>query len=44
MKLAVGQAAPNFTLPATFDRKITLSDYRGKNVVIAFFPQAFTPV
>ncbi len=44
MKLAVGQAAPNFTLPATFDRTITLSDYRGKNVVIAFFPQAWTPI
>lgn len=44
MKLAVGQIAPDFTLAATGDRTITLSQYRGKNVVLVFFPQAWTPI
>lgn len=44
MKLAVGQIAPDFTLTATNGRNVTLSQYRGKNVVLIFFPQAFTPV
>jgi len=44
MKLAVGQIAPDFTVPATYDRTITLSQYRGKNVVLVFFPQAWTPI
>jgi peroxiredoxin len=51
-KLAVGEEAPEFELQATGDtagkggpkKKIRLSDYRGKNVVLAFFPAAFTPV
>jgi peroxiredoxin len=44
-RLQVGERAPDFTLPATGGRRITLSDYRGqKNVVLAFFPAAFTPV
>lgn len=44
MKLVVGQLAPDFTLPSHLDRDITLSDYRGKNVVLVFFPMAWTPV
>ena len=51
-KLAVGEEAPDFELQATGDaagkggpkRKVRLSEYRGKNVMIAFFPAAFTPV
>jgi peroxiredoxin len=52
-KLALGEEAPDFELQATGDaagkgslkKKIKLSDYRGKkNVVLAFFPAAFTPV
>jgi len=52
-ELAVGDEAPDFELLATGDgagkggptRTIRLSDYRGKrNVVLAFFPAAFTPV
>ena len=50
-KLEVGDAAPEFTLPATGDtagrggpkKDISLKDYRGKNVVLAFFAAAFTP-
>ena len=44
MKLQVGQLAPNFTLPSHLDKEVTLSDFRGTNVVIAFFPMAWTPI
>lgn len=44
MKLVIGQMAPDFTLPSHLDKNITLSDYRGKNVVLVFFPLAWTPV
>jgi len=44
MKLVIGQMAPDFTLPSHLDKDITLSDYRGKNVVLVFFPMAWTPV
>lgn len=38
----VGQAAPDFTLPSTSGEKVTLSSLRGKPVLIAFFPLAFS--
>lgn len=44
MNLQVGQQAPDFTLPSHLGKDLTLSDLRGKNVVIAFFPLAWTPV
>ncbi len=44
MKLKVGQRAPDFTLPSHLDKKVTLSDLRGKNVVLVFFPLAWTPI
>jgi peroxiredoxin len=44
MKLKSGQKAPDFTLPSHLDKDITLSQFRGKNVVIAFFPLAWTPI
>jgi peroxiredoxin len=44
MKLAVGQEAPDFTLPTHLGKTVTLSDLRGKNVVLAFFPLAWTPI
>lgn len=45
MALKIGQRAPDFTLKSHTDQLIRLSDYRGKkNVVIAFFPLAWTPV
>lgn len=42
MSLSKGQMAPNFTLYNTTKTEITLSDLKGKNVVLLFFPLAFT--
>jgi peroxiredoxin len=37
-----GSPAPDFTLPSTSGQPVTLSSLRGKRVLIAFFPLAFT--
>ena len=42
MSLQPGQQAPDFTLRDTEKNKVTLSEQRGKNVVLLFFPLAFT--
>jgi peroxiredoxin len=39
---AVGSVAPDFTLPSTADVDVTLSRLRGRPVLLAFFPLAFT--
>jgi len=44
MKPTIGQPAPNFTLPSHLDRMISLSDYRGKYIILVFFPLAWTPI
>ena len=45
LKVKVGQAAPDFTLPSVAGEKVRLKDFRGKkNVVLSFVPAAFTPV
>lgn len=41
---AVGQQAPDFTLASTSGEKVTLSALRGRPVLLAFFPAAFTRV
>ena len=41
---AVGSAAPDFTLQSTSGSPVTLSSLRGQNVLLAFFPLAFTSV
>ncbi|MFG1530317.1 MAG: peroxiredoxin [Thermoplasmata archaeon] len=38
--LGVGDSAPDFTLSAADGRPITLSQFRGKNVVLYFYPKA----
>ena len=40
----IGQNAPNFTLKNTAKEPISLSNYLGKTVIIAFYPGAFTGV
>lgn len=42
MKIEIGQAAPDFTLYDSTKNKVTLSDLRGQNVLLLFFPLAFT--
>lgn len=44
MKIEVGQQAPEFTLVDTEKNQVSLSAYKGKNVLILFFPMAFTGV
>lgn len=44
MSLQKGQQAPDFSLFNTEKNKVNLSDFKGKNLVILFFPQAFTGV
>ena len=45
LKVKVGQAAPDFTLPSVSGENVSLSQYRGKkNVVLSFVPAAWTPV
>jgi peroxiredoxin len=41
---AVGSPAPDFTLPSTAGSDVTLSQLKGRNVLLAFFPLAFTSV
>ena len=44
MKLLIGMQAPDFTLPSHLDQPVTLSKLRWKIVVLAFYPQAWTPI
>ena len=43
MTLDVGQPVPDFSAPATGDTTLTLSDLRGQQVVVYFYPKASTP-
>ena len=42
MEIKIGQPAPNFSLFDSEKNKITLSNLRGQNVLLLFFPAAFT--
>lgn len=44
MNLQIGQPAPDFSLQGSLGETIILSQLKGKNVVIAFFPLAWTPI
>jgi glutaredoxin-dependent peroxiredoxin len=44
MSLKVGDVAPNFNLFSSDKQPVSLSDFKGKNVVLLFFPMAFTGV
>jgi peroxiredoxin len=44
MMLKAGDMAPDFSLPSTRGKDISLSDFKGKkNVLVAFYPLDFTP-
>jgi peroxiredoxin Q/BCP len=42
-KLSAGDAAPDFTLQDSTGREVSLADFRGRNVVVYFYPAASTP-
>lgn len=44
MKIEVGSIAPDFSLYSSEKEKISLSDYKDKNIILLFFPLAFTGV
>lgn len=44
MKIQTGQQAPDFILHDTEKNKVSLIDQKGKNVLLLFFPMAFTSV
>ena len=44
MSVTVGQPAPDFTLVSQRNEPVTLSDLRGRKVVLVFYPFAFSPI
>ena len=44
MPIEKGQTAPEFTLKDQNQKEISLKDFRGQNVVLAFYPLDFSPV
>lgn len=48
--IKVGEKAPDFMLPSNLEvdgkpgKKVSLSDYKGRNVILAFYPLDFSPV
>jgi peroxiredoxin Q/BCP len=42
-QVKIGEHIPDFTLLSSKDQAISLSDYKGKNVVIYFYPKDMTP-
>lgn len=43
MTVEIGKQAPDFTLPDQNGEKVSLSDFKGKNVVLYFYPKDMTP-
>src|ERR1700752_4386876 len=42
--LRSGTLAPDFSLPSTPDQKVSLSEFRGRPVVLVFYPADWSPV
>lgn len=42
-RLTPGDVAPDFTLPDDTGAEVSLSDFRGKQVIVYFYPAAMTP-
>ena len=43
MTVEIGKKVPKFTLPATGEQELSFSDFKGKNVVLYFYPKDSTP-
>ncbi|MBZ5876877.1 peroxiredoxin [Chromohalobacter israelensis] len=43
MSVSIGHPVPEFTAAATGDQQVSLSDYRGRQLVIYFYPKDSTP-
>ncbi len=43
MRLAAGDTAPDFTLPSDTGETVSLADFRGRRVIVYFYPAAMTP-
>ncbi|TYR79248.1 thioredoxin-dependent thiol peroxidase [Priestia megaterium] len=43
MTITIGEVAPDFTLVANNGEEVTLSDFKGKHVVLYFYPKDMTP-
>ncbi len=43
VRLSAGDPAPDFTLPDADGKDVSLSDYRGRRVIVYFYPAASTP-
>ena len=39
----VGDVAPNFQLPSTYGKDVTLKEFRGQDVILYFYPKDNTP-
>jgi peroxiredoxin len=44
MALQIGDPAPQFTLVSSEKQEVSLSDFKGKKVILHFFPFAFTSI
>ena len=42
-RLSPGDPAPDFTLPDADGKQVSLADYRGRRVIVYFYPAAMTP-
>jgi len=42
--IQAGTAAPDFRLAASIDKYVSLSDFKGRNLIIAFYPADWSPV
>ena len=42
-KVSIGKKVPDFSVAATGDQIVSLKDYRGKNLVVYFYPKDSTP-
>ncbi|MEH6941878.1 thioredoxin-dependent thiol peroxidase [Bacillus sp. JJ722] len=43
MTTVIGEQSPDFVLPSSDGKQVKLSDYKGKNVVLYFYPKDMTP-